>query len=158
MKVLTYSDAYCTNEINTNVGLYNDIKVNIITIFFLPQLIHPSHIKILSLLLSSQIQFNVCHSCVTWPVQNNANGNDAAEEDGNNEQDDNFEYYHQFESKLCSAADYYKSSCSWGCKRMARKGVSSSASSYHNVKRGWTGFEKFFLFFWSVTGECDCYK
>ncbi len=90
---------------------------------------------------------------MTWPANNdddaaNAEGDDAAEEDA--EGDDNFEYYHQFDSKLCSAADYYKSSCGWGCKRMANKGISSS--SYSSSRKYWNGLEKFFLFFWSVTG------
>lgn len=32
LKILAYSDAYCATEVNANIGLYNDIKVNI---FFL---------------------------------------------------------------------------------------------------------------------------
>eukprot|EP00569_Conticribra_weissflogii_P006668 CAMPEP_0171340966 /NCGR_PEP_ID=MMETSP0878-20121228/8889_1 /TAXON_ID=67004 /ORGANISM="Thalassiosira weissflogii, Strain CCMP1336" /LENGTH=381 /DNA_ID=CAMNT_0011843093 /DNA_START=182 /DNA_END=1327 /DNA_ORIENTATION=- len=123
LKILAYSDAYCATEVNANIGLYNDIKLS----------------------------FNYCNDCVTWPVNNdddaaNAEGDDAAQDDA--EGDDNFEYYHQFDSKLCSAADYYKSSCGWGCKRMANKGTSSS--SYSSSRKYWNGLEKFFLLFWSV--------
>jgi len=29
MKVYGYSDEYCTQEVNTNIGVYNDLKVSI---------------------------------------------------------------------------------------------------------------------------------
>jgi hypothetical protein len=100
-----------------------------------------------------QISFGTCHACVTWPQQsnnnnaNNANDDAAAADDYTD--DDNFEYNHQFDSKLCGAADQYKESCGWGCKRMAQ----SSSSNNYNSKRYWSGFEKFFLCFWSFGGE-----
>ena len=28
MKVYGYSDEYCTQEVNTNIGVYNDLKVS----------------------------------------------------------------------------------------------------------------------------------
>ncbi|KAL7539422.1 hypothetical protein ACHAXR_009282 [Thalassiosira sp. AJA248-18] len=50
LKLITYTDEYCTSEIGTNVGLYNDVKIS----------------------------FNVCQSCVSWPAE--VGDDDAAEE------------------------------------------------------------------------------
>jgi hypothetical protein len=124
LKIISYTDDACTMESSTNLGLYNDLKIS----------------------------FGTCHACVTWPQQsnnnnaNNANDDAAAADDYTD--DDNFEYNHQFDSKLCGAADQYKESCGWGCKRMAQ----SSSSNNYNSKRYWSGFEKFFLCFWSFGG------
>ncbi|KAL3798998.1 hypothetical protein HJC23_005137 [Cyclotella cryptica] len=115
LRILSYSDSSCTNEISTNLGLYNDIKIS----------------------------FNTCQPCLTWPSTSN-------NDDGNGDLDDQFEFYHQYDSKMCSAAQHYKQSCGWGCKKKAR--VQSSSSSYSSsgqAKHYWNGFEKFFLFFWS---------
>jgi len=124
LKVLTYTDEYCTVEVGTNIGLYNDIKIS----------------------------FNICQTCVSWPAESSdddANaGDDDEEEDDEIELDDNFENYHMYDSKLCGAAAQYQQSCGWGCKKELKKGLSSSDSS---SKRAWGGFEKFCLFFWSVT-------
>lgn len=57
-----------------------------------------------------------------------------------------------YDSKLCGAADYFKQDCGWGCKRAAKKQFSSSANKQVKAK-GWNGFEKFCLFFWTVAGE-----
>lgn len=111
LKVITYTDANCSNEVNQNIGVYNDVK----------------------------IQFNSCQSCVSWPAEYD---DDAAEQI---EVDDNFYSYHMYDSKLCGAAQEYKQSCGWGCKKQVRKGANSN---YH-IKRSWGGFEKFCLFFWS---------
>lgn len=117
LKLLTFTDEYCSQEVSTNVGLYNDVK----------------------------IQFNVCQTCVSWPAQNQNYNDDAAEDEV--ELDDNFDNYHMYDSKLCGAAAQYKESCGWGCKKQAKKGMSSSNS--YSDKKSWGGFEKFFLFFWS---------
>lgn len=114
LKVLAYTDEYCTQEISSNIGLYNDVK----------------------------IQFNSCHSCVSWPAE--VGDDDAAEQV---ELDDQFEYYHAYDSKLCGAAEQYRSSCGYGCKKMANKGMTNP-----HMKRAWGGFEKFCLFFWTVAG------
>lgn len=115
LKVVTYTDEYCSQEVSANVGLYNDVK----------------------------IQFNQCQACVSWPSEQTYD-DDAAEEI---ELDDNFYNYHMYDSKLCGAAAQYKQSCGWGCKKEAKKGLSSANSS--SMKRSWGGFEKFCLFFWS---------
>ncbi|KAL7547917.1 hypothetical protein ACHAWF_011189 [Thalassiosira exigua] len=113
LKVAAYSDEYCKNEVNSNIGLYNDVK----------------------------IQFNSCHSCVSWPAD--VQYDDAAQI----EVDDNFDNYHMYDSKLCGAAAQYQDSCGWGCKKQVKKMM--SASNNTNMKRSWGGFEKFCLFFWS---------
>ncbi|KAL7504655.1 hypothetical protein ACHAXN_004559 [Cyclotella atomus] len=117
LRISSYSDANCSNEISTNLGLYNDIKIS----------------------------FNTCQSCLTWPTQSD----DAAE----NGLDDQFDYYHQYDSKMCSAAQHYQQKCGWGCKRTIKKAGSTSSgtasSSSYSMKYAWNGFEKFGLFFWS---------
>lgn len=115
LRIATFSDEYCTTEVNIGVGVYNDIK----------------------------IVFDACQTCVAWPSQNN---NDDGDDDGGQDLDDNFEYYHQYDSKLCSAASYYKTKCNRRCRRMARSSSSSSSK-----KSGWTGIEKFFLICWFAT-------
>jgi len=115
LKLNTYTDEYCSHLINTNVGIYNDLK----------------------------IQFDTCQSCVSWPTASyNDDGDDGVDVD------DNFENYHMYDSKLCGAADEYKQSCKWGCKRKANSSSKGSYSSYKS-SNGWGGFEKFSLFFWS---------
>lgn len=120
-KIITYSDEYCSQEVNTNVGLYNDV----------------------------QVSFNVCQTCVSWPAESNGGDDDAAGDD-NIDLDDNFENYHMYDSKLCGAADYFKQDCGWGCKRAAKKSLSSSGNGHRQMKKVWGGFEKFCLFFWTV--------
>lgn len=115
LKVNAYTDEYCTQMVNTNIGLYNDIKIS----------------------------FNVCQTCVSWPAE--VGDDDGAEQV---EVDDNFEYYHMYDSKLCGAAAQYQRSCGWGCRKQVKKGLSSSGN--YNTKRSWGGFEKFCLFFWSL--------
>ena len=85
---------------------------------------------------------------MSWPSV----ADDDAEE---NEYDDNFEYYHQYDSKMCSAAQYYKQKCGWGCKKQVKKGNTVTQSS--SYKKSWNGVEKFFLFFWSVCCESKHY-
>mmetsp|Transcript_3107 Transcript_3107/g.6437 ORF Transcript_3107/g.6437 Transcript_3107/m.6437 type:complete len:375 (-) Transcript_3107:337-1461(-) len=114
LKIVAYTDEYCSQAVSTNIGLYNDVKIS----------------------------FNACQSCVAWPAE--TGDDDAAEEV---ELDDNFEYYHAYDSKLCGAADQFKLSCGWGCRKQANKGLASA--NYNNMKRSWGGFEKFCLFFWS---------
>lgn len=114
LKINSYLDEYCTQGVSTNIGLYNDVK----------------------------IQFDVCQSCVSWPAE--AGDDDAYEEP---ELDDNFENYHAYDSKLCGAAMQYKSSCGYGCRKMANKNTTTGSS---NSKKVWGGFEKFCLFFWCV--------
>lgn len=115
LKVVSYSDEDCSKEISTNIGLYNDIK----------------------------IQFNVCQACVAWPVETD----DAAGADA--ELDDNFAAYHAYDSKLCSAANEYREGCGWSCRKQVKKSLRSSSANGNRVRRGWGGFEKFFLFLWS---------
>ena len=52
---------------------------------------------------------------------------------------------------MCSAAQYYKQKCGWGCKKQVKKGNTVTQNSAY--KKAWNGFEKFFLFFWSLCGE-----
>jgi len=117
LKLNAYSDENCSQEVNQNIGLYNDVKIS----------------------------FGACQSCVSWPSEQTYD-DDAAEEI---EVDDNFYGYHMYDSKLCGAAAEYKMSCGWGCKRQAKKGLSSSSNNPHNMKNSWGGFDKFCLFFWS---------
>ena len=86
-----------------------------------------------------KISFNTCQACVTYPA-----------EDAQVEVDDQFDTYHMYDSKLCSAAAQYKDDCGWGCKRAMGK---SSSTSGQNAQRSWNGFEKFCLFFWSFASE-----
>lgn len=115
LKVVTYTDSSCTQDVSTNIGLYNDVKIS----------------------------FNTCQSCVSWPT---VYDDDAVE---GVETDDNFDYYHAYDSKLCGAASQYKSSCGWGCRKQAKNSAQSNSSSSYSSKRSWGGFEKFCLFFWS---------
>lgn len=55
IKIMTYSDESCYQEINQNIGLYNDLK----------------------------IQFNVCQACVSWPVQQDDDAAEEIEVDDN---------------------------------------------------------------------------
>jgi len=41
LKVISYTDEYCTQEVSTNIGLYNDVKIS----------------------------FSVCQTCVSWPAE-----------------------------------------------------------------------------------------
>jgi len=119
LKLIAYNDEYCKNEYSGSVGLYNDLK----------------------------IMFQTCHSCVSWPSQDADAYDDAY--DPYADLDDNFQNYHAYDSKLCSAAEEFKSSCGWGCKKQVKKGLAQQNS---NAKHGWNGFEKFCLFFWSAVG------
>jgi hypothetical protein len=96
----------------------------------------------------TQMVFNACQSCVSWPSEQTYD-DDAAEEI---EVDENFYGNHMYDSKLCGAAAEYKMSCGWGCRRQANKEVSSSSSN-PNMKHSLGGFEKFCLFFLSFAGE-----
>jgi len=116
LKVVSYSDEDCSKEVSTNIGLYNDIK----------------------------IQFNVCQTCVAWPA---AEADDDAVADV--DLDDNFDAYHAYDSKLCGAAAAYQERCGWGCRKQVKKALKSSSAAAYGAKRGWNGFEKFCLFFWS---------
>jgi len=53
MKVYGYSDEYCTQEVNTNIGVYNDLK----------------------------IAFNVCQDCIVYPAENDDDANAGVEVD-----------------------------------------------------------------------------
>lgn len=122
LKVVTYSDAYCTQDLSTNIGLYNDVK----------------------------IQFNVCQSCVSWPAESSGGDDDAAEEEEEMDLDDNFGVYHAYDSKLCGAAAQYGSNCGWGCQKQVKRAIAASGNGSYNVKRVWGRFEKFCLAFWSL--------
>lgn len=57
MKVYGYSDEYCTQEVNTNIGVYNDLKVSdpsccdlLITLLTLNVVLNMFLIKLISLL------------------------------------------------------------------------------------------------------------
>ena len=91
----------------------------------------------------NQVSFNTCQSCLAWPASN---------DDANEDLDDQFDFYHQYDSKFCSAAQHYKQKCGWGCKRRVKKGSASNTSSAA-MKHAWNGFEKFCLVFWSFCGE-----
>ena len=117
---MAYNDANCSNEYGGSIGLYNDIK----------------------------IQYQTCHSCVTWPAAAN---DDAAGSAYAVDVDDRFEGYHAYDSKLCSAAENYGSACTWACKKEA-KSNSASNVSYEGGPHSWNAFEKFFLFLWSAAG------
>lgn len=56
MKVYGYSDEYCTQEVNTNIGVYNDLKVSdpsccdlLITLLTLNVVLNMSLIELISL-------------------------------------------------------------------------------------------------------------
>ena len=113
----------------------------------MPPIIADKIIMLSSYFSFNQISFNTCQPCLTWPST-------SSNDDANGDLDDQFDYYHQYDSKMCSAAQHYKQSCGWGCKKKAK--VQSSSSSYSSssqAKHSWNGFEKFFLFFWSFCGE-----
>ncbi|KAL3765822.1 hypothetical protein ACHAWU_002617 [Discostella pseudostelligera] len=55
LKIYSYTDENCSQTTNTNIGLYNDIKIS----------------------------FNSCQSCVTWPKQTNDDDAEAIEVDDN---------------------------------------------------------------------------
>mmetsp|Transcript_31311 Transcript_31311/g.53467 ORF Transcript_31311/g.53467 Transcript_31311/m.53467 type:complete len:380 (+) Transcript_31311:60-1199(+) len=121
LKILAYSDEYCSQETNQNIGLYNDAK----------------------------IQFGQCQTCVSWPAQ--VDGDDDANQI---EVDDQFDYYHEYDSKLCGAAAVFKEDCGWGCRREVKK-ANKAANANKNASQGkgfWGGFEKFCLFLFSFTG------
>lgn len=154
MKILAYTDEYCYNEINSNIGLYNDVKVRLsyllhITLVFQPVSSWFTHTfdtlcpKLPR--LGTQISFNSCQSCVSWP---NLGDDDQAGAD----LDDNFDNYHMYDSKICGAAAQYKETCGWGCKKQVKKNAANGAKNY-NARRSWNGFEKFCLFFWSFARE-----
>lgn len=121
LKLMAFTDANCSNEYSGNIGLYNDIK----------------------------IQYQTCHSCVSWPAAAN---DDAAEGAYAVDVDDNFEGYHAYDSKMCSAAANYGSSCTWGCKKQARKNSAAISSYSSGGAHSWNAFEKFFLFLWTAAG------
>lgn len=59
----------------------------------------------------------------------------------------------QHESPLCATAWYHKNSCNYSCKRSAKKlsASSSSKSSFGAYHAGFSGVEKFFLWFLSFS-------
>ena len=71
----------------------------------------------------------------------------AVAELANNGYTDDFASY---DAKLCATVHSnsdMSEHCGWGCKRAVKKGEAASAYS-----SGWNALEKFFLFFWSITG------
>ena len=147
LRLSSYSDASCTHEINTNLGLYNDIKVSLYKLSDSWIKSALPHMTFESCFINSyfhQVSFNTCQSCLAWPANN---------DDANADLDDQFDFYHQYDSKFCSAAQHYKQKCGWGCKRKFKKASSGNTASSMAMKHSWNGFEKFFLFFWSCCGE-----
>jgi len=96
-----------------------------------------------------KIQYHTCHSCVSWPAAAN---DDAAGSEYAVDVDDQFDGYHAYDSKLCSAAENYGSSCTWGCKSEAKKKSAGENMSYGSGAHRWNAFEKFFLFLWTAAG------
>ncbi len=152
LKIYAYTDENCSQATNTNIGLYNDIKVSCFPFFsqmFLVLVPAPStcpHAYFFKYFPPyTQISFSSCQSCVSWPKTNN---DDAADDI---EVDDNFDNYHGYDSKLCGAASQFKETCGYGCQRAVKKSLSASSN---NSKSSWGGFEKFCLCFWSFASEC----
>lgn len=93
--------------------------------------------------LKKHINFGKCHSCVSWPQQNNG---DDDEDDA--DVDDNFWVEHAYESPLCSATSYYQEECGRKCKKLAKSSNSSSSSSH----RGFSRAGRFWLLVFSFLG------
>uniref|UniRef100_A0A7S4J7G4 Uncharacterized protein n=1 Tax=Odontella aurita TaxID=265563 RepID=A0A7S4J7G4_9STRA len=116
LEMQVFSDQYCTERMdNTNYSPDSD-DISYLT----------KHIK-----------FGSCHSCVSWPQNDDAVQADV---------DDQFWDEHAYESPLCSAVNYYKESCGRKCKKLAR---SANAEGAH---KGFTRAGRFWLLVFSLVG------
>mmetsp|Transcript_6301 Transcript_6301/g.10276 ORF Transcript_6301/g.10276 Transcript_6301/m.10276 type:complete len:395 (-) Transcript_6301:190-1374(-) len=117
LKLHTYSDSSCTQEITNSLGIYNDVKMT----------------------------FGSCLSCTANPSFSDDASLNALAEQGYTDD------YANYDAKLCATVhsnSELKQSCGWGCKRQVKRGEAAS----YDKSSGWNALEKFFLFFWSITG------